>query len=1016
MRKSVAIKTLFRAPVKTLLTLALIAAASFVLFSRVTDYAVIRSETANAESFYHGVAALDITTPAVSYKEDDTLYSFSPDDKPWPAEEKLEAFSSLPGVTVTDTRYMTAGLIEDYKRMVKDGATAYWTGQFVLEGDYAGYEEIPGSGGFIDLLFHNVTVLAGNVTPGPEETVRIKTRKLTENEYEEVKASGFYYGELPMSFFEGVKQGSRCLATGNYDRTSGQDLMLNVMDADEKAFCVLDGLGADYLELPDFAYQNELIRTIRQDAYTFDIVYTSDMRAIPRFNERSMIITQGQPLSAGEENGCVVSELFLSTYHLSVGDKITVKLGNKLIPQNAMSGAMALIPGKRLADFVDTKELEITGAYRMTDDVQTRIAEQEWAYTENTVFVSSHLLPVAVPDDYQPSAGEFSVFVENARDVQAFREAAEPLAAGMGLGLRFSDGGWMRVKDSFATGKRTSFFTAVFYVIGAMIAQLLAVYLYVGGEKRNYAIMRMLGVPVKKAESAVVLPFAVLMAFAIPLSGIAGIWYADKTAAAAFADMSAGMPESFVPRTGQPLAVIAVCLLGEVIYMLGIIFAMLGNMRKIPPFKLLQSGTARRNLLNKKASVYTEENSLLADFEISKLTEADETPPAGKYPAIFHVAAYVFRHIRRNVGRTLLSFLLATVLCAGTGIFILAMHTYREAFFETDVKARATGFSSSSIAALSESGLTDDLYYYGKLSVRAGSAGLRTSMTFTNDVERYLADGYRVAYANGYDSSVFDTDGAVCLLGQTLADALGVRAGDEITFLTDDLYSFLRQMYEDEPAFAEAAVRAGRPYTVAGIIESEDEEINAGIFASANRAAEAFYGQPFPIGYCECILTDNEKLSELNILLDEQKNQQLQYAPTASFYVDTAALENICRIRDFLQSLFPVVVAVTFLLGLTGSCLMIVQSATEAAYMRILGTGRKRARCMLISGHIALSIAAMLLVAVILYLGAPIPFIDSARAFVVCWCLYLVACIGGAFLAAARITGYRILELLQNGE
>ncbi len=63
MRKTIALKSLLRAPVKTLLTFLLIAAASFALFSRITDCAVTMREMAAARDVYHGAAALDNTVP-----------------------------------------------------------------------------------------------------------------------------------------------------------------------------------------------------------------------------------------------------------------------------------------------------------------------------------------------------------------------------------------------------------------------------------------------------------------------------------------------------------------------------------------------------------------------------------------------------------------------------------------------------------------------------------------------------------------------------------------------------------------------------------------------------------------------------------------------------------------------------------------------------------------------------------------------------------------------------------------
>ena len=86
MKKSLAFKTILRSPVKTLLTFLLVAAASFALFSRVTDYVITSREAARAQSMYHGVAALDNSVEPIIM---DYEY-FEPDPKPWPTDEQLE--------------------------------------------------------------------------------------------------------------------------------------------------------------------------------------------------------------------------------------------------------------------------------------------------------------------------------------------------------------------------------------------------------------------------------------------------------------------------------------------------------------------------------------------------------------------------------------------------------------------------------------------------------------------------------------------------------------------------------------------------------------------------------------------------------------------------------------------------------------------------------------------------------------------------------------------------------------
>lgn len=164
MRKIFTLKILLRSPLKTAITFFLIAAASFTLCSNITDYTVTRRETENARSFYHGVAALDNSVPDItSATVDNVTYYYDTQDKPWPADEQIEEFSSLPGVTLADKRYMTAGLIEDYRRLTDKDYSGRSTAQFVVEGTYSGYEDIQDSGLFIDLLLNDVTVLAGDM-------------------------------------------------------------------------------------------------------------------------------------------------------------------------------------------------------------------------------------------------------------------------------------------------------------------------------------------------------------------------------------------------------------------------------------------------------------------------------------------------------------------------------------------------------------------------------------------------------------------------------------------------------------------------------------------------------------------------------------------------------------------------------------------------------------------------------------------------------------------------------------
>jgi len=117
MRPLLSLKTLFRTPLKTFLTFLLIAAASFAIFSRVADLAIISREMARVSSFYRGVCALDTGVPDTSNAVRVSMLSTSKDvTPPGLTKEEINAFASLKQVTSVDTRYMTAGIINGFSR------------------------------------------------------------------------------------------------------------------------------------------------------------------------------------------------------------------------------------------------------------------------------------------------------------------------------------------------------------------------------------------------------------------------------------------------------------------------------------------------------------------------------------------------------------------------------------------------------------------------------------------------------------------------------------------------------------------------------------------------------------------------------------------------------------------------------------------------------------------------------------------------------------------------------------
>ena len=803
--RAAALKMLLRAPAKSILTFLFLAAASFALFSRVIDYAVTTRETARVKNAYHGVAALDNSVPDMMWTEDgEEGISFGgfykAEDKPWSKKGQIKRLLSLPGVALADIRYMTAGKIADYRRLPEEDSSGYEAGSFVLEGTFVGYEDDPSSEAYINLKLEHVVVHAGELTLDPGKPLKIKALVIED----------LYEQENPFqrSFFDGLEKDSRCLITGEYNNLTKSGLE---MGTDEKAFCVIDEAPEDYLETEAYAYYKGQVEAIKQSLCTYDIVYTSDMRAIPRLNERSMVISEGRPLAEGDVDACVVNARFLETYHLSIGDKIPIGLGDQLFHQNGWRGAQA-VDAESISKFIDTVELEIVGAYRFTDDASMRLSEFLWSYSPSTVFVPSSLLPVKVPGDYETAMGEFSLFIADADKIEAFREAAEPVVAGMGVGLRLSDGGWAGLKGSFGAGALASFLTTLLYLAGVVLALVLAACLYIGRSKEMYAVMRTLGVPGRKARGFVVLPFVVLSALAIPVGGIAGLIFASDAVSKTLMGMAGSLPDEFAHALDAtiPAYVILACLVLELLFIALLALFFLYRMKKVPPLELLQGGKARATTATTAGRGNREVETAPGKITLEKISAVSDIPLPKTYPALCHAASYIWRKICRGIGKTAVSLLLAATLAAGVGTFVVAKLAYQEAFYHMDVNGRALDFSSESIAELVESDLVDGLYCYNHFGVLVNGKELHTPLVTTNDLSRYLADDSAVTYAKGYDLSVFDGTGPVCLMGKRLADDLGIHLGDEITLLSDTLYSLLEGRYEERKDLLSAAQKESK--------------------------------------------------------------------------------------------------------------------------------------------------------------------------------------------------------------
>ena len=144
MKILLSVKTLLRAPLKTLLTLLLLAATSYMLFFNAAEYAVTSREFKRTKASYRGVGHVEAQAfapkrvmpifrnnwPSVSgtdaflYADERVLNNYYDYDEAVPdslryapiRQSDVDAISALPYVSSVSARYMTAGLSDDVGR------------------------------------------------------------------------------------------------------------------------------------------------------------------------------------------------------------------------------------------------------------------------------------------------------------------------------------------------------------------------------------------------------------------------------------------------------------------------------------------------------------------------------------------------------------------------------------------------------------------------------------------------------------------------------------------------------------------------------------------------------------------------------------------------------------------------------------------------------------------------------------------------------------------------------------
>jgi len=1048
------LKSIYRSPLKTVVTLLLLAAAAFLFLYNLGEYAVSDREYREARGKYEGVLTVEeapvsarlamfndfflITDPTnpgrtfgeVSYEtyHHESLHA-----------DTLETLSALPHISRTERRYMTAGVSPDYVRLDTDQHLFCYAGRCILvatvdkyvsnfvaeqeivNGVYK-YEPQVAIGGFQYILLRDAEMLAGkeewlqngesapviNQTFMRDDTRDVYTMTGWVDYPERRNAYSIDY-HLFMEDMEKLVPGRRYVFVlrsmrDNTDRNEKQFIMADDTIIDWWPYYTdVTDLPEGWLETEEFAPLRELIQVTNDDLHTFDVVYGDDMASIRRVADTRMVCEEGRfitPADAGQPV-CVVSKDFLELNGLRIGDTITLDLGNYLCEPFASLGAVASTRGRYSTAFT-RQEFTIIGTWRDLNEGNHADRDLYWAWSNNAIFVPSAFLPECVnAETYSPKPNDVSFVVGSPEEIIAFEERVLPRLDEMSIPYMWNDMGWSHIGRELMRARDLARVKLLIFAGAAVFALVLTIWLFIGRRKREYAIFRALGMPVRGASMQLYAPFLMLGAVAAVVGAVAARVFSLRQLAAS----SAEVVTAHTPA-GPVLYVLGA--LGFLLALAAFAWCGIRIIRRRTVLELLQGESGRKKKMAEEAEPVS-----LPTAETAPVTRSMGGSRSTRWGG-----RYLRRLLGRNLGRSALSLLLAALLVFAFGTLTVLRSIYRELYQNVEVKPVITGgLDYKRAEKIAESGYVRDPYYE-YVCQDAMVEMVNTEIIFVNRMDRRVM--LPILWAEGLDEeTVFSSDERYCVITQSFADSLGVGLGDKIRVNeADNWWNHLSSFGLDPLKPGETVMDrrdARRPFLeVAGIIQTDVPDATTYIAVrNWQRYGFLYYESPFGLDMAEYTMLDYHKATEFS---DYAKELISHSEKTTQLRMDTSYADQIYKIHRLIEELYPLAIAAALLLGGVLPGLIVLHSSKEISILRALGVRARECVVLYTLAEMFCALAGLVL-GIAMVLVALHPELSSVIVpFAVYVAAHLAACAIGSGVFAWLCARKRVLEQLQAKE
>ena len=619
-----------------------------------------------------------------------------------------------------------------------------------------------------------------------------------------------------------------------------------------------------------------------------------------------------------------------------------------------------------------------------------------------------------------------------------------PIVEEMGLSYVFSDGGWSQIGEELMQSRSIALVKLLVFGGAAIFALVLTVWLFIGRKKREYAIYRALGMPVKGASMQLYIPFLLLGCLSAVVGAVTARVFSLRQLTQAQAD---AMTETAMHTPSGP-GLYFLGALGFLSVLAAFAWGGILLIRRRSILELLSGDGARRKERVREAYGLSVP---LADGPSSGASRQlppgeargahrSPVPPqrlpslGGRWHGASHGSAvtdeghshlsgsrsrnwggrYLRRLLGRNAGRSLLSLALALLLAFAFGLVTVLRGSYAELYRKVEIKPVFSGGMSYTRAQnFAESGYLRDPYYECVLD--KGLIEMEPAVIIlSNRLDRQVTEP--VEWLESWDAEkAMNTDEKVLVMYASHAAGLGVGLGDMVRVNEENWLEHLinkeNPLKPGETAMDRRDAR--RPFfRVVGIIRSN--RLDQTVFLPVEVHRQLMFMIPkFELDIAEYTLIDYHRAAEFKEYVREELEKSWS---TVKFTMDTSYADRMYKIHRLIESLYPLAVAAALLLGGVLPGLIVLHGSKEISILRALGVPAKDCVILYTLAQVLCALAGLVLgIAMVLVILRP-ELSEVIVPFAIYLAAHLAACALGSGIFAWLCARKRVLEQLQAKE